>query len=179
MGAEGRDFTSTATENADPQSIQPFPTPTPASPPNSGRSQIRTPALRALSSSERRTIGPGFVPYDPIRGDNTFQAPYLPDLNGCDGRGNAVVGLNRNLSGRTGIPGPGFVTGPTDRTVVEDGARTPFSLGGAPTSTSSRDWLVGVPVVQQLPVRIFFFSVRLLGTKALNTRSVETENSQR
>ena len=85
--------------------------------------------------------------HDPIRGESTYQVPYLPDSNDHNRGGDYFGPPNRNSSRRADTPRPRS----TDDTVVESRPgtwRTSRLMQG-------QDWLVGVPVVEQPPVSGF------------------------
>ena len=157
-GTERRNSAMVNSTIANPEAIRPVLTSTSSTPPNSNRSQSHLPPSRPLSSVERRVAGPGLMSYDPIRGDNTLQAAYLPDSNGYDGRGDYDGGPNRSASRRATAARTRSATIPTDGTVVENGPVTWSGSRGASRLMSGQDWLVGVPVIGQPPVSIFFSS---------------------
>lgn len=154
----GRNTTTAAYAN--PEAIRPLPAPTSGAPPNLNRSQVHLPPSRPLSSSlERRPTGPGLISYDPIRGDSGFQPSYLPDMNGYDGGGDPAGVPNRNSGRRGSVRRTRSTAGPTDGTMVENEPGNWAGSRRASRLMSGQDWLVGVPVVEQPPVSVFFFRV--------------------
>ena len=155
-GTGRRNLTTTTTTNANPDIIRPVT-------PNHNRSQVQLPPSRPLSPLERRPTGTGLISYDPIRGENTFQASYLPDANGYEGAEDFAGVSNRNGGRRISAMGVRSVTSPTDGTMVGNEPGTWSRSRRASRLMSGQDWLVGVPVVETTPVSVlflFFSSVR-------------------
>ena len=141
---------TTATTHTNSEIIRPVP-PSIANPPNPTRSQTQTPASRLISSIERRATA-ALASYDPIRGDNTLQLPFLPNLNGYDGGGGPPSGPRRSPSRRATLSRPRSVATPTpDGTVVGPGTWSRSREALRPES--GQGLLVGVPVVEKSSVR--------------------------
>ena len=156
--------TDTTITNSNPEAIRTLSAASSSTPPHLGRSQTHLPPSRPLSSIERRPTGPGPISYDPIRGESTFQATYLPDSNGYNGGGDHAGVPNRNSSRVAGAPRPRSGASPTDGTMVENGPRVWSASRGASRLMSGQDWLVGVPVIEQPPVSGFLFFICLAWT---------------
>ena len=155
-GTERRHSVSTTTTSAGLETMRHAPIPAPGTPPCSNRSQVQLPALRPAPSTERRVSASGLGPHNPMKGDGTFQPLCLPHWNGYDGRGDLVGGLDRNTSGRAGVPGPRSATGPTDLTMVENGPGTWVDSRGTSGLMAGEDLFVGVPVVEESRVSACF-----------------------